>query len=80
MIICKLIIKEMPDGRVAVAMDPEQTGATEAELRTAHVIDTAMQAAGEVLLKGKEVMAAGVGIKEHIKRFVEQAEGQEEGT
>lgn len=70
MITCKLIIKEMPDGRVAVAMTPEQTGATKDELRAATVIDAALQAAGELLLKGNGIMAEGDGIKEHVKRFI----------
>ena len=71
MITSTLLIKEMPDGNVMVAMDPDQSGATKAELRVASIMDSALQAVGELILKGSGIMAEGDGIKEHVKKFVE---------
>lgn len=71
MISHKLIIKEMPNGLVSVAMDPDQEGATKAEMEVAAIVNLALEAAGELLIKGTAVMVAGVGIKEHVKRFVD---------
>lgn len=72
MITCKLLIKEMPDGRVAIAMNPNQTLSTKAERQCATILDDAIQAASELMLKGKDIIAEGEGIKEYVKRFISQ--------
>ena len=59
MITSTLLIKEMPDGNVMVAMDPDQSGATKAELRVASIMDSALQAVGELILKGSKWRGKG---------------------
>ena len=78
MVKCTIIIEELDDGRIAFFAHPDQTNATKHELLGASIMDKAVEAMGELMLKHNKdgTMAAGDGqsITEYVKEWVENAE------
>jgi len=78
MVKCTIIIEELDDGKIAFFAHPDQANATKNELLGASIMDKAIEAMGELLLKRNKdgAMAAGQGqsITEYVEEWVENAE------
>ena len=73
MIKCTIIIEELNDGRIAFMALPDQGNATKNELLGASILDKALEAVGELLLKYNKDgnMMAGHSLTEYVKEQVE---------
>lgn len=76
MITCTLILKELDNGVVAFAMEPNQQGATPKEMKFASVLDLAIKTAAEFALSGSGVgeMIEGQDITAHVQSALKRAE------
>ena len=75
MIKCTIIREEVNDGRIAFMALPDQGNATKNELLGASILDKALEAVGELLLKYNKDgnMMAGHSLTEYVKEQVENA-------
>ena len=68
MIIGKIIIREINEGKIGMVFDPEWTGATPEELRWAYFLTAAMQATAEFMVSEEGIAENRDGdFRQHVK-------------
>jgi tRNA pseudouridine-54 N-methylase len=72
MITAEIVIKEQPNGKVAVAVNPNQETATREELKVASLINQALEALGELCLAPGDSMLAGTGVRAQVEKAISE--------
>ena len=74
MITCTIIIKELPDGHLALAMDPKNDNPTSKEVKFASIVDTGLNEIFQYALRmsqGEELIE-GYNLGSRIKAAIER--------